>query len=530
MELTFLGTSAGVPTRQRGLTSMALRFDDGRIWLVDCGEGTQHRLLGSSLRASRIERVLLTHLHGDHCFGLPGLLASLGLWGRRDPVEVVGPHGLREWLETTLRVSGCHLAFPLTLRELDEGGSALGERDGLALSAHPLVHRVPSYAYVVREAPRRGHVDAQRARSLGVPEGPLLGRLAAGEAVVLPDGRQVESAQVLGPPRPGRVVAVCGDSSDSSSLLQVPGLEGCDLLVHEATYDGSRAAQAAMWSHSTTEQVAELARALRPRCLAITHLSARYTVEGASRGAEALRKEVEAGCPGIRVALADDGLVLPVPPREDEPGAADEERRRAWDARYGASACVWGAGPNRFLQEAFAEEPPAGRALDLACGEGRNAIWLAERGWRVTAVDFSQVAIDRARRLADERSVKLELVLADVTRYPPEPEAFALVVVAYLQIPAAARRRALAAAAAALAPGGRLFAIGHALRNLAEGSGGPQDPAVLWDPADLAAELREAGLAVDEIQEVLRPTATADRPAVDLRIHAHRPTSASDRR
>ena len=313
MQLTFLGTSAGLPTRERGLSALALRFDDGRLWLVDCGEGTQLRLLAGDHRPARIGRVLLTHLHGDHCFGLPGLLASLGLWGRRDPVEVIGPRGLREWLETTLRISATHLGFPLELRELEDGGGDLGERDHVTLEARPLVHRVTSFAYILREVPRRGHVQLDRAAALGLKPGPLLGRLARGESVSGRDGRRIRPEEVLGPARPGRVVVLCGDSTDSSVLRDLA--DECDLLVHECTYDASREAQARRWQHSTTADVAVLARALRPRCLALTHLSGRYTVAGAEIDPEALRKEVERICPGQRVVVAYDGLTLAVPSR-----------------------------------------------------------------------------------------------------------------------------------------------------------------------------------------------------------------------
>lgn len=198
-------------------------------------------------------------------------------------------------------------------------------------------------------------------------------------------------------------------------------------------------------------------------------------------------------------------------------------RREAWNDRYAAKDLVWGAEPNRFLAEAFGEAPARGRALDLACGEGRNAIWLAERGWRVTGVDFSRVAIERGRERARRKGVEVELIEADATVWKPEPGAYALAVVLYLQVPPADRRAAWAHALAALAPGGELFAVGHALRNLDQGTGGPGDPAVLWDPSEVAAELRELGAEVDRAGEVLRPVEGAEVPAIDTRIVAHRP-------
>lgn len=201
-------------------------------------------------------------------------------------------------------------------------------------------------------------------------------------------------------------------------------------------------------------------------------------------------------------------------------------KQRSWNERYAASELVWGAEPNRFVAEAFAGVRPQGRALDLACGEGRNAIWLAEQGWEVTGVDFSRVAIERARALAGRRGVAVRFLEADVTRWRPERGAFALVVIAYLQLPEDAMAQALEHAVAALAPGGELFAIVHARRNLAEGTGGPQDPAVLWEPEVFAAALRGLGLVVEQAEHVLRRVDDAPRPAIDARIRARAPSEA----
>jgi SAM-dependent methyltransferase len=197
-------------------------------------------------------------------------------------------------------------------------------------------------------------------------------------------------------------------------------------------------------------------------------------------------------------------------------------KQASWNERYAASELVWGVDPNRFVAEAFGDVAPRGRALDLGCGEGRNAIWPAERGWRTTGVDYAEVAIDRARRLASMRGVEVSFVEADATTWKPEAGAYALVVVAYLQLPPADLRMAWACAATALAPGGELFAIGHAVRNLEEGTGGPPYPEVLWDPEAIATELRALGLEVNEAREVPRSVEGAPRPAIDARIRAHR--------
>lgn len=200
-----------------------------------------------------------------------------------------------------------------------------------------------------------------------------------------------------------------------------------------------------------------------------------------------------------------------------------ESRREAWNERYRSKELVWGAGPNRFVREELEGVTPCGRALDLACGEGRNALWLAERGWRVTAVDFSAAGIARARSLASERGVQVDWVLADVTEWRPEAGAYALVLVAYLQIPPPDRRRVWARIFEALAPGGTAFLVGHARRNLHEGLGGPQNALVLWDPREIATELEAAGLEVITAEEVLRPVEDAGADAIDARIRSRRP-------
>jgi SAM-dependent methyltransferase len=197
-------------------------------------------------------------------------------------------------------------------------------------------------------------------------------------------------------------------------------------------------------------------------------------------------------------------------------------KRDAWNARYSAAELVWGAAPNRFLEAELGEVPPQGRALDLACGEGRNAIWLASRGWGVTAVDYSDVAIERARGLAANEGVEVEWVCADVTRYAPEARAFQLVVSLYLHVPGDERRRVFEHAAAALTPGGTLLVIGHARRNLAEGAGGPQDPDLLLEPEQAAAELSALGLRVERAEHLRRPFETdeGEVDAIDALLRA----------
>jgi SAM-dependent methyltransferase len=204
--------------------------------------------------------------------------------------------------------------------------------------------------------------------------------------------------------------------------------------------------------------------------------------------------------------------------------------RADWDDRYASQELVWSAAPNQFV-EAEIDGLAPGRALDVAAGEARNAIWLAENGWTVTAVDFSRVALQKAAHLAVARGVTVELVEADVTAYDPEEGAFDLVLVAYLHTPGRDRARWLGAAVRALAPGGTLLIVGHDAGNLHGGYGGPQDPAVLTSPAELAAELAAfSDLAIEKATTVERVVATADgtRTAIDHVVRARR-LRASDR-
>lgn len=197
-------------------------------------------------------------------------------------------------------------------------------------------------------------------------------------------------------------------------------------------------------------------------------------------------------------------------------------RRDDWNRKYTEKDLLWSRNPNRFLVGEAGGLTP-GRALDLACGEGRNAIWLAERGWHVTAVDFSEVAIAKARERAARDGVEVDLVCLDLLEYEPEPRAYDLVLVLYLQLAAKERRIVLSRAADALAPGGTFLLVGHDLLNLTEGAGGPSDPDVLYTPDDIVAEL--PGLAIEKAERVFRDIEDAERPAIDALVRARRRAS-----
>ena len=197
--------------------------------------------------------------------------------------------------------------------------------------------------------------------------------------------------------------------------------------------------------------------------------------------------------------------------------------REHWDERYGTEELIWKAEPNRFLVEELDALAP-GRALDVACGEGRNAVWLASKGWRVTGADFSRAGLAKAQRLATDRGVEVTWVEADVVEWQPPTASFDLVVVMYLHLPAEQRRRALAHAAAALAPGGVLLVVGHDTSNLLKGTGGPQDPAVLFGPDEIVQDL--SGLRIERAEQVKRTVVSdaGETTAIDALVRAVRPS------
>jgi len=205
-----------------------------------------------------------------------------------------------------------------------------------------------------------------------------------------------------------------------------------------------------------------------------------------------------------------------------EPGRDALVSREHWDGRYSTEELIWKADPNRFLVEELGALAP-GRALDIACGEGRNSVWLASKGWRVTGVDFSRAGLAKAKQMAVNRGLEVTWIEADVVEWQPQPAAFDLVAVMYLHLPAQQRRRALSHAAAGLAPGGVLLVVGHDTSNLVKGTGGPQDPAVLFGPDEIVDDL--SGLQIERAERVARAVDTdaGEKTAIDALVRAVRP-------
>jgi ribonuclease Z len=270
LDIVFLGTSGSVPTARRGLAGTLVRRGGERL-LFDCGEGTQRQLLRSKVGLVELPEVFLTHYHADHYLGLPGMLKTFALRGREAPLKVYGPPGLADLFAVLKRVFG-KLSYKVELEELRAGDTL--DRGDYSIAAFEVDHGVSAVGYALVEQPRPGRFDVDAARALGVPEGPLFGRLQHGEEVELPGGGRVKPEQVLGPPRPGRKVVLAGDGRPGRSVLEAS--RGADVLVHEATFAHEERQRADETLHATATAAAQLALACEVRMLVLTHLSNRY--------------------------------------------------------------------------------------------------------------------------------------------------------------------------------------------------------------------------------------------------------------
>lgn len=273
MYLTFLGTCAGAPSLQRNVTSIALTFSDkGQTWLFDCGEATQHQFMRTDLKPGRLEKIFITHLHGDHIFGLPGLLTSRSMSSIVTPLTIYGPAGLRTFIETALSISGSWVDFPLDIVEVAEG--LVFEDDNHRVVAQALNHVVPCFGYRVEQKDIPGKLDEKRLRADKIPAGVWLQDLKKGRDIRLADGREVLAQHYLGPSRKGKSVAIFGDTAPCEAAQQLA--RHADVLVHETTLEASMAEKANSRGHSTTLQAAQLASSAGVGRLIATHFSSRY--------------------------------------------------------------------------------------------------------------------------------------------------------------------------------------------------------------------------------------------------------------
>jgi ribonuclease Z len=301
LALRLLGTSASRPTVERNVSSVVIERE-GETLMFDCGEGTQRQMMRYGVSFA-LGDVFFTHLHTDHVLGIIGLTRTLQLQGRTEPLRLWGPKGAGRVLRQWSGFGGERLGYPVQIEELEPGARVA--RKGYAIEAFAVDHRGASaVGYALVEEERRGRFNPELARELGVPEGPLWGKLHRGRPVTLDDGRVVDPSALVGPTRPGRHVALTGDTRPCATT--VAAARGADVLIHEATFADEEGARAVETGHSTAREAAEVAAAAGVRRLVLTHFSARY-----ARDASDLEREAKQRFPNVLAAR--DGTLIEVP-------------------------------------------------------------------------------------------------------------------------------------------------------------------------------------------------------------------------
>ncbi len=311
LTVTFLGTSAARPTVERNVSGLAIHRE-GETMLFECGEGTQRQMMRFGVSFA-LSEIFFTHFHADHFLGVIGLIRTLGLQGRPEPLFLYGPKGAKKVLGEAIKLGVERAPFPIEITEVQAGGVVHGpkghgarstERDGYEIRAFATEHGGGSVGYALREFERRGRFDVEKAKAAGIPEGPLWGKLAKGETVGLADGRMVGPEGLVGPTRPGRLVVFTGDTRPSASVIDAA--KGADLLIHEATFGEEEKVRAKETGHSTAREAAQVALAAGVKKLVLSHVSARYSIS-----ADELVKEAREVFPNVSVAK--DGMEVEVP-------------------------------------------------------------------------------------------------------------------------------------------------------------------------------------------------------------------------
>lgn len=307
MDLEFLGTGAGVPGKFRNVSSVALKLLDERnsIWLFDVGEGTQQQILRTTIKPRKIDKIFITHLHGDHLFGLPGLLSSRSFQGGESELVIYGPKGIRQFVQTAMRVSDSHLSYPIRFVELGDEG-VIFEDEKFKVSFMRLDHRIESVGYRIVEKNHAGQLQVDKLKDLHVPSGPLYGLLKKGQVVTLDDGRKIDGKEYLGKPQPGRIVTILGDTrkTKNSPILA----QDADVLVHESTFAKNESKLARNYYHSTNVQAAGIAKEANVKRLILTHISARYT----GKMANELQKQAQSVFKATKVVHDFDVIHIPL--------------------------------------------------------------------------------------------------------------------------------------------------------------------------------------------------------------------------
>jgi len=301
MQVVFLGTAASIPTVARALPSVVIKRKN-EILMLDCGEGVQRQMIKAGVGFHKKMKVFVSHMHGDHVLGLPGLLQTMSLLDRTQRLEVYGPVGIKAFVEAIKQTVQFVLTFPVEIHEIKKEGAICEEKE-YQVQAVQTDHVVPSLAYALIEKPRPGRFNTERAKALNIPEGPLWSRLQHGEKVKTATGKVVRPEQVVGAPRRGRKIAYSGDTRPTKSLVRLA--ENADLLIYEATLDDDLIEKAKEDGHSTPSQAAETAKKAKVKRLILTHLSSRY------KSAELLLEQARKIFPNAEVA--EDFMKIEVP-------------------------------------------------------------------------------------------------------------------------------------------------------------------------------------------------------------------------
>ncbi|WP_096435109.1 ribonuclease Z [Alteribacter populi] len=275
MKITFLGTGSGVPAKHRNVSSLALHLMNKKdaIWLFDCGEATQHQVLHTPVKLRKIEKIFITHTHGDHIYGLPGLLSSRSFQGAVTPLTIYGPKGLKKYIEISLNLSETYLSYPLEINEIDRD-SIVFEDEQFIVKTSELIHGVPSFGFRVQQKDLPGPLLIDKVKEAGIPIGPMLQQLKKGLKVELSDGRTFEGSDFLGTPKKGKIVTIIGDTRYTEKAILLA--KGANTLIHEATLARKDELLAKEYFHSTTVQAAEVADRGGVQQLILTHISTRY--------------------------------------------------------------------------------------------------------------------------------------------------------------------------------------------------------------------------------------------------------------
>lgn len=276
MELIFLGTGAGLPSKERNVSALALSLlqENNSVWLFDCGEATQHQILHTNLKPRKINKIFITHLHGDHIFGLPGLLSSRSFQGG-ESLEIYGPEGIKKYIQTCLEVSCTHLTYSLHITEIQE--DFVYEDEKFIVTACKLDHGVPSYGYKVKEKNKPGELLVEKLKNLGISPGPIYQEIKNNIETSISGGNILKRSDFIGPEKKGRIITIFGDTRNT--LKNNLFIEDTDVLVHESTFDQTKSELASQYFHSTTTEAAQLAKNGNAKQLILTHISARYQKE-----------------------------------------------------------------------------------------------------------------------------------------------------------------------------------------------------------------------------------------------------------